>query len=107
MQAFVFLWFFFVFAIFVFIFAKNIRQWHKNNNSPTLTVNALIVDKRSSSHHHHGGATTHSYHVTFQFESGDRLEMRVPRENYGVMVFGDRGKLTFQGTRFISFERNF
>ncbi|HCL03961.1 MAG TPA: hypothetical protein DHW61_16405 [Lachnoclostridium phytofermentans] len=43
--------------------------------------------------------------VTFQFESGDRLELGVSGQQYGLLGEGDVGKLTFQGTRFLSFER--
>lgn len=105
MEIFVGFWFIFVFGLFIFILFRNIKEWHKNNNSPRITVSAQIVGKRSSSHHHHNGGTTHSYYVTFQFDSGDRLEMRVPRVEYGVLVEGDQGNLTFQGTRYLSFER--
>ncbi|MBQ4627771.1 MAG: DUF2500 domain-containing protein, partial [Clostridia bacterium] len=46
-----------------------------------------------------------TYYATFQFESGDRLELAVPSSEYGMLVEGDKGKLSFQGTRFLSFER--
>ncbi|MCI9457297.1 MAG: DUF2500 domain-containing protein, partial [Oscillospiraceae bacterium] len=40
-----------------------------------------------------------------QVESGDRMEFQVQDTDYGLLVEGDRGKLTFQGTRFLGFER--
>ena len=43
--------------------------------------------------------------VTFEFESGDRLELHVASNEYGYLVEGDMGKLTFQGTRYKNFER--
>lgn len=105
-------------AMFVFIFVKNIKQWHKNNKSPRLTVEAEVVCKRTNvSHTHHANAgdvtgahgyhtsSSTSYYVTFQFESGDRTEFCVSGYEYGMMVEGDRGKLTFQGTRFLDFVR--
>lgn len=104
----------FLFA-FVTIFVKNISQWNKNNHSPRLTVEARVVTKRTNvSHHtHHNtvgngmmsstGST--SYYVTFEFESTDRMELHVQPYDYGMLVEGDKGKLTIQGTRFISFER--
>jgi hypothetical protein len=51
--------------------------------------------------------TTHSttYYVTFQVESGDRMELQLAGNEYGLLVEGDRGKLTFQGTRYLGFER--
>ncbi len=102
---------FFAVIIFVLFFAvlfKNIGQWFKNENSPRLTVPAKIVDMRRQTHHHHSNGHhhhTHSYHVTFEVESGDRMELRVDRTEYGLLVLGDSGMLTFQGTRYLGFER--
>ena len=47
-----------------------------------------------------------TYYVTFQVESGDRMELAVDGEDYGMLVEGDRGRLSFQGTRYLGFERN-
>ena len=44
------------------------------------------------------------YFATFEFESGDRMELRIPSNQYGYIVDGDNGKLTFQGTRFLKYE---
>ncbi len=56
--------------------------------------------------HADGMAHTYSrYYATFQVESGDRMEFQVQDTDYGLLVEGDRGKLTFQGTRFLGFER--
>ena len=54
----------------------------------------------------HGFSTTTStsYYVTFQVESGDRMELPVSGREYGMLAEGDIGKLTFQGTRYLSFE---
>ncbi|WP_289355909.1 DUF2500 domain-containing protein [Paenibacillus sp. S-12] len=102
--------FFIVFiAIFLFVIIKNIMQWNYNNQQPILTVEAIVTDKRtevSHRHHanHHNYYSTH-YYVTFEVESGDRLEFRIKNKDYGMLAAGDRGKLTFQGTRFQGFER--
>lgn len=45
------------------------------------------------------------YYATFEVESGDRMEFPMQGKVYGLMAEGDRGKLTFQGTRFLEFER--
>ena len=99
-----------VFGIIIFSIIQGISTWHKNNNSPRLTVPAVIVAKRTdvSYHRHaHGFHTTSSttYYVTFQVESGDRMEFHVSGLEYGMLAEGDTGKLTFQGTRYLSFER--
>lgn len=96
---------------------RGLTQWSKNNNSPILTVFATIVDKRQSVQHYshidntgNGMATSRSsystdYYVTFEVESGSRMEFLVPENQYGYLIKGDQGKLTFQGTRFKGFER--
>ena len=47
-----------------------------------------------------------TYYVTFQVESGDRMELRLSGTEYGQLAEGDTGKLSFQGTRYLGFERN-
>ena len=46
-----------------------------------------------------------NYYVTFEVESGDRMELELQGHEYGLLVEGDKGKLTFQGTRYLGFER--
>ena len=102
-----------IFGMVIFTFIRGIGEWNKNNHSPRLTVDATVVTKRSQVRHHHHNAsnnamhTTHSttYYVTFQVESGDRMELMVNGSEFGMLVEGDYGKLTFQGTRYIGFER--
>ena len=74
-----FIAFFGIFLVFLISAGKGIAQWGKNNRSPRLTVNAAVVAKRENVnvHHHHGNGATE----------------------------GDTGLLTFQGTRYLSFER--
>ncbi len=97
-------------GVFIFVFSKGIKEWNKNNNSPRVTVEATVLAKRmNTTRHrsaHHAGHHTHThYYITFEVESGDRTELAVPSSEYGLIIEGDHGKLTFQGTRFLSFER--
>ena len=102
-----------VIGMFVVTAVRGISQWNKNNNSPRLTVPATVVDKRTNvTHLHHNGAGGHhhhhtstTYYVTFQVDSGDRMELQVDGTEYGMLIEGDRGELSFQGTRYLSFER--
>ena len=100
-----------VFSVFITIFIKGISQWNKNNKSPRLTVPATLIAKRTNvSSHHHGGDHHHhhtstSYYATFQVESGDRMEFLISGQEYGLLMEGDRGNLSFQGTRYLSFAR--
>lgn len=103
-----------VISMFVVTAVRGIREWNNNNHSPRLTVPATVVAKRTNvSRHHHGGANGHhhhttstSYYVTFQVESGDRMELHVAGTEYGMLIEGDSGNLSFQGTRYLGFERN-
>ena len=107
------LMFLLTFGIILTVIIKGIGQWNKNNHSPRLTVPATVVSKRTNvSHHRHGGVNDHhhhhtstSYYVTFQVESGDRMELHVAGTEYGLLIEGDRGNLTFQGTRYLGFDR--
>lgn len=100
-----------VFCVVIAVFVKVLKQKQTNDRSPRLTVNAEVVGKRTEiSHRHHGSEdhmshTSTYYYVTFQVESGDRMELHVPGYEYGLMIEGDFGDLTFQGTRFLSFAR--
>ena len=102
-----------VLGTFIVIAVKGISQWNKNNHSPRLTVPATVVAKRTnvSRHHHHGNTGMHhsststTYYVTFQVESGDRMELHMEGHEFGMLIEGDRGMLSFQGTRYLGFER--
>lgn len=108
-----------VIAVIVVVVVKGISQWHSNNQAPRLTVAVIVVAKRADTQiHHHGSVepatgfhtttstTTTTYYATFQVESGDRMEFVVPDGAYGQLAEGDRGLLTFQGTRYLGFVRD-
>lgn len=93
-----------VFGLILTTLIKGFRQERKNDASPRLTVEATVVTKRTHVHGHNRAHT--NYYATFQVASGDRMELSIPYSQFGYLVEGDRGNLTFQGTRFLSFERN-
>ena len=105
-----------VFGIIISRFVRDARERRQNNSSPVLTVAASVVAKRADvSYYHHSmnndnmqnmNYSTTTYYVTFQVPSGDRMELRVQDNEYGLLVEGDVGSLTFQGTRYIGFQRN-
>jgi hypothetical protein len=101
-----------VFGVIIFSIVKNISVSMHNNKQPIIPVEAKVVTKRYnvSSHHnsadnnmHHSSSTF--YYVTFELNNGERIEFPVPSYEFGMMVEGDNGTLSFQGTRFISFIR--
>lgn len=104
--------FFAVLAVILVTAVRGLLQWNQNNHSPRLTVPAVVAAKRTAtthSHHNTGGAahvtSSTTYYATFQVESGDRMELRLSGAEYGMLAEGDRGRLTFQGTRYLSLER--
>ena len=105
-------------GMFFFALISNLRTWNKNNHSPRLSIPAAVVAKRTdishsdtanagdlSGAHGYRTSTYTSYYVTFQVESGDRMEFHVSGLEYGMLAEGDTGRLIFQGTRYLSFER--
>lgn len=103
---FIFVIFAIIIVMIIFFIFMAARQWTANNNSPRLTVPAQVITKRT---HTWGGSGDSSastnYYVTFQVESGDRLELQMSGKEYGMLADGDLGILTFQGTRYLGFER--
>ena len=99
-----------ILGTFVVTIISGISTWNKNNHSPILNVEAKVVTKRTnvSRHSNSNDIGSHSstyYYATFQVASGDRMEFQITGKEYGMLVEGDFGKLTFQGTRYLGFER--
>lgn len=98
-----------VFGLVFYRIARGIKEENRNRQAPRLTVEAAVVCKRTQVGHHHNssGAGHHytRYYVTFEVASGDRMELMVPGYESGLLVEGDFGDLTFQGTKFLSFDR--
>ena len=110
--------FFCILALIIYNIVKNISTWNQNNHSERLTVPAKIVAKRTKVSQHQqpnaGDATgahgftvmsSTSYYVTFELENGERMELSVKGPEYGILAEGDTGALSYQGTRYLGFER--
>ena len=100
-----------IFGLIIVTIVRGLKQWNKNNHSPRLTVDARVlakrhdVSRRRSAGEHHHYRTVNTYFVTFEVASGDRMELQLQGHEYGLLIEGDTGKLTFQGTRYLGFER--
>ena len=106
------LMFLLIFSVILVSIGRSIKQWNKNNHSPRLMVEARVLAKRHDVSRHHSGGEHHHHHhyhntyfVTFEVASGDRMELQMQGHEYGLLIEGDTGKLTFQGTRYLGFER--
>lgn len=105
-----------VFGMIIFGIIKGIGQWKYNNSQPVLDVTARVTGKRThTTRSVHSGAgetgmqhrhSSTTYYVTFEVESGDRLEFTVNSREYGLLAENDTGMLRFQGTRFLGFTRS-
>ena len=104
----------FIIGMMIATLVRVATEKRKNDASPRLSVPATVVTKRTNvSHRHHHGAndmdyctTDTTYYVTFQVESGDRMELRMTGRDYGMLFEGDHGTLHFQGTRYLGFDRS-
>ena len=106
--------FIFIISTIIGSFVSRAKRERKNDQSPRVTANAKVVSKRmqvgENRQRHSNDDMMHSYtyskyFATFEFDSGDRLELPVDGSEYGLLVEGDTGKLTFQGTRYLGFSR--
>ena len=81
-----------------------------DRNAPIDTIKAKVIAKRtdiSGSHFHNDNLNminTH-YYVTFELYNKERKEFIVDSNNYGLLIEGDEGMLTYQGIIFKSFDR--
>lgn len=90
-------------AVNVFIIVTVMRVYgvsKKNLSLPKIESDAEIVSKRSVGSPKDSFAT---YFITFRFSTGDTFEYPVSEDCYSYFAEGDRGKITVQGTKFISF----
>ena len=96
---------------FCFVIGSMIFQgisYMNDKSKPIQTERVKVVAKRTNvTRHHHNNhhSTSTTYYVTFEFLSGQRLELKVSGKQYGYIVEGDEGILQFQGQIFNSFER--
>lgn len=99
-----------ILGLLLFTATRGMRRSFSNHKLPLLCVSSIIVGKRTEVYHRHDSdhsvnRTDTIYYLTFEVESGDRIEFAVSGEEYGKCAEGDEGKLTFQGSRYDRFER--
>lgn len=111
--------FIFIIIIFIVVLVKNISEWNRNNHSPITDTEAVVALKKiSTATHQHpvGGdasgaqgmhiSTSTEYYITFRTKDGELKKFRVNEREYSLVSEGQEGKLSFQGSRYIGFERN-
>lgn len=112
--------FFMVLGTFIMTIAKGLSTWNKNNHSPRLTVEAAVTAKRIHvTHHRHANAgdvsgaprllrtrPPRSILSPSRWKAETGWSFPVSGPEYGMLAEGDTGRLSFQGTRYLGFERD-
>lgn len=95
-----------IFGITIKNVLKSARKDKNNKKAPTIVTEAKVITKRSQNIFMKDVAGSTIYYVTFQVVGGDRIELNLSGQDYGMLAEGDCGKLSFKGTSFIDFIRN-
>ena len=100
-------------CIFTFLYVKykkRFLEWKHNRKIPRLTHEVSILNKRTQTDQFRIkdkkiGRPITTYYVTFHLPYDEQIELRIPEKDYRFLFQGDSGHLTFQGTKFFTFER--
>ena len=104
-----------IFGMIVYLTLKGMQEKKANDAAPIVTVDAKVKAKRIAVHHsaHQQSmngvplmAKSHhtTYYATFALEGDQRLELQVSEGQFQRLTEGERGKLTYQRTRFHRFQ---
>ena len=90
--------------------AKLTSMVHIEENQGTQAVynmQAVVMGKRTlvEADPENPAVPRTSYFITFQKHDGNRVEMQVSGEDYGLAAEGDEGILVWQGNEFVVFKR--
>lgn len=79
----------------------------REGKKPVYNMEATVKGKRTlvEADPENPSVPKTSYFLTFHKRDGNRVEFRVPGEDYGLAAEGDVGVLVWQGDEFIVFRR--
>lgn len=106
--------FFLAICTIMFSLISSISEHNKNRKQPIVPTQAKVISKFQDvtnhlTHSQHNNTMSHTntnYYIAFEFSNHERVQFKVSKLEFGKIIEGDVGILTFQGSRFISFERN-
>ncbi len=84
---------------------KRAKETARINAAPEVTAVASVVDKHIDSSGGGESAVVEHHLVSFEQPGGERFELEVPANEYGLLVVGDRGSVTMKGTQYLAFAR--
>ena len=103
---FIVLCFVIVFGGIIYVLVRAISQVSYNSSQPVEVVATTIVGKRTSTRGGGGDSmVTTSNYVTSETEDGVRRQLSLGGSEYGLLVEGDKGMLSSQGSHYKGFHR--
>jgi len=101
--------FFIVTWTFIIVFIKVVTKWSINNKQPILDVECTVISKKletkTSINSSKSNKTLTNYYITFELKSTKIIELKVNKREYCMIKENDKGRLTFQCTKFLGFQR--
>lgn len=97
-----------IFVIVIGTLIARFVHFAAQKTKPVIEAGAMLIDKREHIWRSGGvnDVSTHtSYYATFELENGQRMELAIPDHKIGLIVKGDTGMLSYQGTLFVAFNR--
>jgi hypothetical protein len=92
-----------ILGILSFVILPRIIRWLRNESAKLVETQGKVISRRANVSSRMFGTSTW-YYITFEFEENRRIELRVPGNQFGLIVEGDHGKIIFKGSRFINFK---
>ena len=102
-------------GVILFGLLRGLYIWNKNNHSPRVTEEAEVYTKRQDfSTFTHRDRNVHfgsyrtirvRYFVVFQTQNSGAVKLKVSSDDFDMLREGEKGMLTFQGTRFLGFKK--
>ena len=89
----------------IFAVVKNAGRAAANNAAPEVSAVVTVVDKRIETRGGGDMAVSQHHFVSFEQSGGERFELEVPANEFGLLVAGDRGSVTMKGTQYLGFSR--
>lgn len=79
----------------------------KQGEKPVYNMQAVVKGKRTlvEADPENPSVPKTTYFLTFHKHDGNRVELQVPGEDYGLAAEGDEGILVWQGDEFVVFKR--
>ncbi len=82
-----------------------IQKTKDKENIGAKVINKRENIRRRSTNSRSSMHTSITYYATFELEDNRRVEYTIPSNKIGLIVEGDTGTLTYQGTLFVGFTR--